>query len=111
MKPDEFVEAARYVGPGMLISDDTGESIQVSCRIFLYRRMLWCGDGEPRSEGSPNIEGSVFIPGDPNWAREHLRKRFILHLSETTYVHFYIRDDSGKIGNLDSNWQASSGSR
>jgi hypothetical protein len=103
--PDEFVQVDRYIGPGTLKSDETGESIEVFCRFFLFKRMLWCGDGEPRSEGSPVIEGTVAVPGNRYWAHNHLLKRFSIHLAENKQLHFAILDGNGKIGNIDSRWK------
>jgi hypothetical protein len=103
--PDELVEVDRYIGAGTLISDETGESAEVSCRFFLFKRMLWCGDGEPRSDGGRDIEGTVSVPGDRYWAHNHRGKRFSLHLADNKHLHFWIVDGDGKIGNIDSRWK------
>jgi hypothetical protein len=103
--PDEFIELDRYVGLGTLLSDETGESAEVWCEFFLYKRMLWCGEGEPRSEGGRDIVGSVSVPRDRYWAHNHRLKRFSLHLADNKHLHFAILDDAGKIGNIDSVWK------
>jgi hypothetical protein len=105
MKPDELVQVDKIVGAHSIVSEETGESIAVSCDLRLFRHMLWCGDGFQRTEGGLSIEGTVWKQGDRFWARRQLGKQFLL-TSGNRKVHFFIKDSEGSIANTgQSDWK------
>jgi hypothetical protein len=105
MESDVLVEIDRFVGTGTIVSNDTGETTDVSCRIFLSKRLLWCGDGEPRIEGGRESTGTVSVPCDKYWARRHLGKRFSLQFGHDKCLHFFIRESEGSAAHMDSTWK------
>lgn len=100
MQPDEKLELDKVFGQGTIVSDATGEKINVSYEFHLYQRMLWCGEGQPREKGSREITGRIWINAERFWARNNIGKRFTLTLSETRQLHFFITDRDGSIGNI-----------